>query len=383
MSSGVFESTRLEIEAPMPSWQRSQGLGTDASRWNGYLNRLCLHTILDWLRQDYDARAAALPNAAALDSFWELVNGTAIALAGRRLILIPSEAIDADELRVPQEWVDIPSWAGDYYGAVQVDIDEGWMQLNGFATHRQLRQGRYEESDRTYCLEDSDLIADFGVLWVSQQLAPQEITRALIQDLATLQTTQAENLIDRLGNPAVVNPRLVIPFEQWGALVQHGGWRQRLAERRQGLPEQRSLIQWLRSGVSTLAQQAGWGQVEFQPSVAGARGEATSGGIALTRQLNIAELPYELMVAPMTIEANTWRFTLRSLTTGGSIPAGFVLRLLTEDLQPFEGNEDRAEAAIDALFIEVALEPNEGLVWEVEPTPEGYDREILNLTGLP
>ncbi|PSO81051.1 MAG: hypothetical protein BRC41_15925 [Cyanobacteria bacterium QH_9_48_43] len=51
----------------------------------------------------------------ALPSFWEVVNGTAIALSGVRLVLIPSEAADLSELRVPQEWVDIPSWGGDYY----------------------------------------------------------------------------------------------------------------------------------------------------------------------------------------------------------------------------------------------------------------------------
>ena len=35
-------------------------------------------------------------------------------------MLIPSEAIDDSELEVPQEWVDIPSWAADYYLAVQI-----------------------------------------------------------------------------------------------------------------------------------------------------------------------------------------------------------------------------------------------------------------------
>ncbi|MBI4781811.1 MAG: DUF1822 family protein [Oscillatoriophycideae cyanobacterium NC_groundwater_1537_Pr4_S-0.65um_50_18] len=388
--SGVFESTQVWLEIDEPSrtaaWQSSRALGNAASQWNGYLNRLCVQAVQSWLQEDYGA-SAAVPNAAALPSFWELVNGTATALAGRRLILIPSEAIDADELRVPQEWVDIPNWLGDYYLAVQVNEDEGWVRLNGFATHRQLKQqGHYDWRDRTYSLADSELIADFGVLWVSQQLAPQEVTRVTVPDLAALPIAQAKNLIERLSHPSLINPRLAIPFATWGALVGHGGWRQRLAERRQGLPEQRSLLQWLQSGISDLAQQAGWGQVAFQPSAAGARGDqldADAGGIALSRRLEIAEQPYELLITPADGAGRVWRFTLRSLVTGGSIPAGFVLRLLTEDLQSFEGNEDRAEAAIDSLFIEVALEPDEGVVWEIEPTPEGYDREILNLAGLP
>ena len=61
----------------------------------------------------------------------------------------------------------------------------------------------------------------------------------------------------------------------------------------------------------------------------------------------------------------------------GLIPAGFKLRLLTEDLLPFEGNEDSANTEVEQLYVEVTLEPGEGIVWEVEPIPEAYDREIL------
>jgi Protein of unknown function (DUF1822) len=368
----------LEINQPMraQAWQESRMFATASSRWNAYLNQVCLQTVLEWLREDYDPQATALPNLAALSSYWEVVNGSVIALAGRRLVLMPSETIDSDELRVPQEWVDIPSWAGDYYVSVQINEDEGWVQLQGFVTHRQLKErGQYEWSDRAYCLDHSDLIADFGALWVSRQLAPQEVTQAETSAIAPLSTVQAEQLIERLGNPTVVTPRLAIPFEPWAALVSHGGWRQNLAERRRGLPEQRSLLQWLRTGVSTLAQQSGWGQVEFQ--LAGGRGEPTGVGRALCRQLTIADQPYELLVSQVETQPNAWRFTLRSLVAGGLIPAGFALRLLTEDLQPFEGNEDVTAALAESLFIEVALEPGEGVVWEISPLPSGYEREIL------
>jgi hypothetical protein len=54
------------------------------------------------------------------------------------------------------------------------------------------------------------------------------------------------------------------------------------------------------------------------------------------------------------------------------------LRLLTEDLQVFEGNEDVALTAKEQLYIDVTLAPGEGLVWEIEPFPENYDREILH-----
>ncbi len=55
-----------------------------------------------------EPRARVYPNFAALPSFWEFVNGTAITVDNLRLVLVPTLAMDEDELRVPQEWVDIP-----------------------------------------------------------------------------------------------------------------------------------------------------------------------------------------------------------------------------------------------------------------------------------
>ena len=37
------------------------------------------------------------------------------------------------------------------------------------------------------------------------------------------------------------------------------------------------------------------------------------------------------------------------------MPTGFILRLLTEDLQTFEGNEDLASEPVDQLHIDVVL----------------------------
>jgi hypothetical protein len=46
-------------------------------------------------------------------------------------------------------------------------------------------------------------------------------------------------------------------------------------------------------------------------------------------------------------------------------------------LQPFENNADTANASTTTLYVEVMLADGEGIVWEVEPMPEDYDREIL------
>ncbi|MCY7368279.1 MAG: DUF1822 family protein, partial [Chamaesiphon sp.] len=60
-----------------------------------------------------------------------------------------------------------------------------------------------------------------------------------------------------------------------------------------------------------------------------------------------------------------------------NIPCGVKLRLLTEDLLPFANHEDIALTATDRLFLEVRVSPGDGLVWETEPQPDLFDREIL------
>ncbi|MBD2494005.1 DUF1822 family protein [Nostoc sp. FACHB-280] len=360
-------------------WQQSQNFSTPSTRLQAYLNRLCLLTVLPWLEEIWGIIAKPAPNFAVLHSFWEVVNGTAITINQTRLILIPSLAIDINEIRVPQEWVDIPSWAGDYYLAVQVNTEDAWVKVWGYTTHVQLKQpSNYNAGDRTYALDYEDLVHDLDILWVTRQLCPDVPTKTEVEPLANLALTQANNLLERLGNPAVAFPRLAIPFSLWGALLEHGGWRQRLYELRTGITQQWSIIQWIKTGISDLAQQLGWNYLDLETSL-GSRGIAqTNEPVILTRHLIIAGQNYELQVQSSgDITSGIWVIELQSLSLQGLIPSGFKLRLLTEDLQPFPDNECVADTATEKLAIELQLEAGEGLVWEIEPTPENYEREIL------
>lgn len=355
-------------------WQQTQSFTVPSDRWNAYLNHLCLKALLPWLQES--SQTQVCPNAAALPNIWSFVNGTAVTLNGLRLVIIPTEAIDRDELRIAQEWIDLPNWAADYYLAVQIEPDDCWVKVWGYTTHRILKtRGHYDVTDRTYTLPEDDLF-NLSVLWLSRELVP-EATRADISPLPTLSVEQANNLLDRLSSPTLVMPRLAVPFQQWGALMQHSGWRQQLYQRRQGRAES-SVLQWLRTGGSNLAQQLGWERIALQPSFAAARSlESGATAAILSRRLTIAGQTYDLRIVPGEIEPSSWRVELHSATPGGLVPGGFRLRLLTEDLQPFADNEAIAETAVEALVIEVALEAGEGIVWEIEPVPEGFEHEIL------
>ena len=167
-----------------------------------------------------------------------------------------------------------------------------------------------------------------------------------------------------------------MPFPLWAALLEHGGWRQALYERRQGIGDRRSVMQWIQTGLSDFAQQLDWRQRKFVLTVPGVRGDSIKAGIA--RSLVIADKPYELRVFLLDRSVHsTWRVELRSANSDSAIPVGFKLRLLTEDLQGMENNEDIATTEVESLYIDVVLESGEGLVWEVEPMPDGFDYEIL------
>lgn len=357
-------------------WQQAESAYSSVgSRWQAALNQACLDGLLPWIQSERDPQAQSWSKAASRPSFWELVNGAAIDLNGSRLVLIPTTAIDFAELRVPQEWIDLPSWAGDYYVSVYVNSEEGEIQVLGYTTHQKLKQqGQYDPIDRSYSYDGDDLISDLNVLWVARKLCPTEVLRAAINPAPQMLLEQAENLLTRLGNPQQLRPRLAVPFALWGALMEHSGWRQQLYRHRVGLPEQWSMSKWFQSEISNLGQQLGWDMMTMEPNLVLARGESNPTTKILLRQLTIAGQPYELRVLPKG--DHLWRFELHS-TNNTNIPCGVKLRLLTEDLLPFANNEDIALTATDRLFLDVQVSPGDGLVWETEPQADRFEQEIL------
>ena len=382
----IFNPTQLVLElSPVTldkAWSH-QKAGNSSSQWQKYLNQVALDTFLPWLQTEEDATAKVGFDAATQEDIWEVVNGTLINIDGAKIVLIPTEVEDLSELRVPQEWIDIPEWTADYYLAVQVSVDNGFIRVWSYATHQQLKNnGNFSYSDRSYSLTDDELITDMDVLWVARELCPSEATQAAVEPINTLAEDRAENLITRLGSQAELLPRLAVPFTTWAALIQNKTWCRRLAATRQSKTAKTPVMQWLKQGVSNIASELGWRQIEMTPGAVGARGAATEqlsntvDAYGLAKQIAIANQPYELRVIPLS-ETNSWRIELGCVTPGCMILPGVKLRLLTEDLQSFEGNEEVATEPVPTLFIELDLEAGESLVWQIEPTPDDYHQEVL------
>ncbi|MBD2194661.1 MULTISPECIES: DUF1822 family protein [Calothrix] len=220
MSSFCVPPTQLWLEVSPEmqnqAWQQSQSYLSADGRWNAFLNQVCASSFLPWLQTEY-APEATIDNQVGN---WEYVNGAAISLDTKRLILIPDKNLETSDFHVPQEWIDIPQWAGDYYLAVQVNPDGEWLRIWGYTTHEQLKtQGKYDAQTRSYYLDSQQMVEDLTVLWVVHQLNPQEQTQTAILPLPNLSATQTENLWQRLKSPTITQPRLELPFEIWGALL--------------------------------------------------------------------------------------------------------------------------------------------------------------------
>ncbi|WP_226585682.1 DUF1822 family protein [Microseira wollei] len=240
------------------AWPSENEYSNDSARWNAYLNQLCLSKLIHWFPENTEAEVKVFPSDKALPNFWEFVNGTAINIGEKRIVLIPSEANNTEEFCVTQEWVDIPSWAADYYLAVQIHPDDGWLRVWGYATHQQLKQPEnYDRLARTYCLEGQDLIADLEVLWIALELGADE--KALVKSLPILSTKEAEKLVQQLSRPSPCSPRLKINFEQWAAILSEPKSRQQLYNLRN--KKVVKLSNWLQNNfVNTV--QAGWQTIE-------------------------------------------------------------------------------------------------------------------------
>lgn len=126
-----------------------------------FLNSLCLEVILPSIKDIFDLKESDI-NISQIQkkhlSIWQSLNGVAIDLPLGRLVLIPTEELDTEELRVPQAWVDQQELAGDFYLAIQVSPEESWLRVWGFTTQKKLRElGIHDSRDGSYAIDRSDL----------------------------------------------------------------------------------------------------------------------------------------------------------------------------------------------------------------------------------
>jgi len=144
-----------------------------------------------------------------------------------------------------------------------------------------------------------------------------------------------------------------------------------------------NVLEILKQGINELGEKIGWQLLNKQTDLAYARELLTQNlEIAtdnfLSKQLKIAGQYFLLRVINLVKNGEIiWRFELQNVAVGALIPAGFKLRLLTENGETFENNEAISTYAVENIYVDVILDSAEALIWEIEPIPDNFSREIL------
>lgn len=349
----------LEIseEIQHQTWQESNTLATQGDRQRAYINLLCQKVVLPYLQEE----CSSVQVEKNQTEFWQLgVNGTAINIDNQCLIIIPSEAFDIDELRVPQELVDISELAADYYLAAQIDNEERVIRLWGYTIHKKLKeQGNYSRRDRSYFLERNDVTEDLNSLWLIREYFPDEPTRSSIESLPKLSLDKLNQLLETLANPEIIFPRRAVAFEEWGALLANENWRRILVERRtpQSHPKSASAIlsQWLENKF-----EEGWQTINelVSPQLIGAfmsnqqkRAKLLDLGLELSK--NKVALTIAVTKNEKTVSVQAGVYPTGEQTT---LPPNLKLIILTETGEVFKEVASRS----DDEFIRYNFEVEQG-----------------------
>jgi hypothetical protein len=373
MFSALIEATDcilpISPQQQAAIWQQSRTLSTDWGRWNAYLNQLCLETCLTCLQAEH------LPTVKTgmEPALWDLVNGSILTVGNIRIALIPTEAIDRSELEVAQEWVDVPSWAADYYLGVQISPDCQELVIYGYTTHQQLKhKGTYDNQERTYCLEIDDLIPDLNALWLSYPRYTSSQTQTSLTAIPTLDPAQADRLIERLGNPATIMPRLAVPFQMWAALLENTQWRQRLCQQRKtgnSTPVFTQLSSWFQGQIEAVWQSIDRVLLPQQVAMAvRSAGNQTileigAEDIYRAKIFNLDSGSIALLIGISPVSETESRITLQVHPAGGAayLPGETQLRLLSTD-----GNEIGKVSAVVTETIQLQFRVSEGEQFEIE-----------------
>lgn len=328
---------------------------TAAGRWTAYLNRLTGKVFSRYITEEPDLpdRVVLWPESEGSD-LGHLVPGVAIDLGATRLVLVPSDEEDTEELRVPREWVELPDWAGHYYLSVRLDLENCWLQVLGFATHQQLCDlGRRDRLDETYVLDLEDTTADLTALWVGQERSTP--AKPVVSPAISLSPAEAASILERVAPASLLSPRLEIPFSQWGGLLADRCWRQALSPREDGATTATltNLKTWLREELS-----AGWQALDtllspqsaslahsFRQGPSAARGVKVEGVKLLDLGVDLGQQSIALLVSACEIPDDRVEIRVQLLPAGelASLPPNIQLALLSpagQVLQEVRGRGD-------------------------------------------
>jgi Protein of unknown function (DUF1822) len=191
----------------------SQEYSNHAAQHNAYLNHLCRASVLRYLS---NLDLIDQPLCSSSDEIWEFVTGSMIMIGKTRLVLLPYEDEQTDDVEIPQEWLDIVGWSADYYVPVQINLQTLSICLLGYISYDGINaKGQFDPIYRTYGVDCSDLTSELDLLWIAQSLGLVEQSNIPTMDVMPVTT----ELLDRLRQPSLYLPRLSVPMAEWMAVL--------------------------------------------------------------------------------------------------------------------------------------------------------------------
>ncbi|MBL1210763.1 DUF1822 family protein [Geminocystis sp. GBBB08] len=220
------------------------------------LNALSSLCLLKWLKvtyQDSNNFKLEFDNDNLL-TMWEFVNGTPILINNNstRLILFPQESTDLTEFNIPQEWVDIPHFRGDYFLPVQINLDSGWLRFWGFATYENIKQNSiYDDIFLQYIFPQDLVEEDLNLLFLFEKYGLS--FKPEYQPLPILSNQEKNNLLSQLNQANSLTLRHRLNFVQWAGIFGDETYRQLLYQQYQPI----RLGEWLHHNFNQAYNQ-GW-----------------------------------------------------------------------------------------------------------------------------
>lgn len=363
----LLEESTYRLKIPdtvhQKAWNASQTITLPGLRLQYYCNQVCLETLLPWLQDRFEGTNVSVETPASHPRQWERVSGFSIELQREnqpplRLVCLPDETMDHSEMRMPQEWVDVPRWVGDYYLAIEVDPDSQEIEIWGYTTHTQLtQQGEFDGCDLTYSLSCPDFFTDLSPLWVMVQVGT-EPTRSAVPAIGELSPERRDILLQQLSQNPPGLARLQIPVAEWNALLNQPDPFEQLTQQPQGehsTPEVQPtpaspvthLSQWLRGLYET-----GWQALEdcLAPNLQPALGLRDSTTVTKNRRVKAIDFGKEhstlWLFVMLDLEADG-RFSIRirllPLSIYDRLPAEVNLSLQSKDGEVIQSVQSRPQ----------------------------------------
>lgn len=231
-------------------------------------NLHCLARLKEWL---VDERGLAIKSvfpyregAEYLEFVASLVDGFCLQIGGVKVVFIPSDNLDIAEIEIPQEWVDLPNWQGDYYVPIRVGIEgnKQFLHLWGFISDEKVRKiGKLNSMFRHYYIQGKEINSELDILWMD---LPKAQIKPAFQEISIEQI--AENISRLVRDKEIFSRRLHLSFEKWGSILNKDEYLQQyyrmdIDSDRQNIATKRlDLSAWLNDVVANV--ELGWQTIE-------------------------------------------------------------------------------------------------------------------------